>query len=99
MREIEDRWPGVGAGVKNGKKCLEVAIQVYSWNYLAAKLQQIVARVPPVMANACGQDYNAPGWHDDLFPSDSSAESSRFHNALLPFTHVHMQRRAVRFGR
>ena len=99
VREIEDRWPAVGAGVENGKQCLEEAIQVYSWNCVAAKLQQIVARVPPVMTNACGQDDGAPSWHDDLFPSDSSTESPRFHNALLPFTNVHVQRRAVRFGR
>jgi hypothetical protein len=56
VREIEERWPAVGAGVENGKQCLEVAIQVYRWNYVAAKLQQVVARVPPVMTNACGQD-------------------------------------------
>jgi hypothetical protein len=99
VREIEERWPAIGAGVENGKQRLEEAIQVDRWNYVAAELQQVVARVPPVMTNACGQDYSAPGWHDDLFPSDSSAESSRFHNALLPFTNVHVQRRAVRFGR
>ena len=99
VREIEDRWPTVGAGVENGKHCLEVAIQVYRWNYVAAKLQQIVARVPPAMRNACGQDCSAPSWHNDLFPSDLGAESSRFHNALFPFTKVHVQRRAVRFGR
>ena len=51
------------------------------------------------MTNAGGQDYSAPSWHDDLFPSDSGAESSRFHNALLPFTNVHVQGRALRFGR
>ena len=39
VREIEDRWPTVGAGVENGKHCLEIAIQVYHWNYVAAKLQ------------------------------------------------------------
>jgi hypothetical protein len=99
VREIEERWPAIGAGVENGKQRLEEAIQVDRWNYVAAELQQVVARVPPVMTNACGQDYSAPGWHDDLFPSDSSTESSRFHNALLPFTNVHVQRRAVRFGR
>jgi hypothetical protein len=99
VREIEELWPAVGAGVENSKHCLEEAIQVYRWNYVAAKLQQIVARIPPVMTNPCGQDYSAPSWHDELFPSDSSAESSRFHNALLPFTNVHVQRRAVRFGR
>ena len=60
VREIEDRWPPVGASVENGKQCLEEAIQVYSRNYVAAKLQQIVARVPPVMKNACRQDYSAP---------------------------------------
>jgi hypothetical protein len=54
VREIENRWPAVGAGVENGKQCLEEAIQVYSRSYVAAKLQQIVARVPPMMTNACG---------------------------------------------
>jgi hypothetical protein len=99
VRKIEDRWPTPGAGVENGKDRLEVAIQVYRWNYVTAKLQRIVSRVPPAMRNACGQDCSAPSWHDDLFPSDLSAESSRFHNALLPFAKVHVQRRAVRFGR
>src|SRR5579871_4820664 len=97
VREIEDRRPALGAGVENGKQCLEEAIQVYRWNYVAAKLQKIVARIPPVMTNACGQDDSAPSWHDDLVPADSSAESSRFHNALLPFPNVQVQRRAVRF--
>ena len=50
--EIEERGPAVGAGVENGKQCLEEAIQVYRWNYVAAKLQQIVARVPPAMRKA-----------------------------------------------
>ncbi len=99
VREVEDRRPAVRTGVENGKQRLEEAIQVYRWNDVAAKLQQIVARVPPVMKNAGGQNYSAPSWHDHLFPSHSSAESSRFNNALLPFTNVNMQRRAVRFGR
>lgn len=99
VREIEERWPAVGAGVENGKQRLEEAIQVYRWNNVAAKFQQIIARVPPVMTNACGQDDSAPSRHDDLFPSDSSAESSRFYNALLPFTNVHVHRRAARLGR
>jgi hypothetical protein len=99
VREIEDRWPAVGTGVENRKHCLEVAIQVYRWNYVAAKFQQIVACVPPAMRNACGQDGSAPGWHNDLFPSNLGAQSSRFHNALFPFTKVHVQRRTVRFGR
>ena len=50
VREIEDRWPTVRAGVENSKYRLEVAIQVHRRNYLAAKLQQIVARVPPAMS-------------------------------------------------
>jgi len=54
MREMKDRWPTVRAGVENGKHRLEMAIQVYGWNYLAAKLQQIVARVPPAVRKACG---------------------------------------------
>jgi len=99
VREIEDRWTTVGAGVENGKHSLEVAIQVYRWNYVAAKLQQIVARVPPAMRNACGQDRSAPSWHNDLFSSDLSAESSRFYKTLFLFMKVHVQRRAVRPGR
>ena len=99
VREVENWWPAVGAGVENGKHRLKVAIQVYRWNYVAAKLQQIVACVPPAVGNACGQDCRASSWHDDLFPSDLSAEGSRFHNALLPFTKVDVQRRAVRFRR
>ena len=35
VRQIEDRRPAVGAGVENGKQCLEEAIQVYRWNYVA----------------------------------------------------------------
>jgi hypothetical protein len=53
VREMEDRWPTVRAGVENSKHRLEVAIQVHRRNYLAAKLQQIVARVPPAMRKAC----------------------------------------------
>ena len=68
VREIEERWPAVGAGVENGKQCLKVAIQVYRWNYVAAKLQQIVARVPPVMTNACGQALQCPRLARRSFP-------------------------------
>jgi hypothetical protein len=68
--EVEDWWPAVGAGVENGKHCLEEAIQVHGRNYVAAKLQQIIARVPPVMRNTCGKGRGSPGWHDDLLRPD-----------------------------
>jgi hypothetical protein len=54
VREIEDRWPTVRVGVENSKQRLEEAIQVHCGNCVAANLQQIVARVPPAMRNACG---------------------------------------------
>jgi hypothetical protein len=54
VREMKDRGSTVRAGVENRKHRLEVAIQVYRRNYLAAELQQIVARVPPAMRKACG---------------------------------------------
>lgn len=97
--EIEEGRTPVGAGVEDGKHSLEVAIQVYNWRYVAAKLQQIVARVPPAMRNACGQDGGASRGHDDPFATDEGAESSRFHKALFQFAKVHVQRRAFPFGR
>ena len=68
VREIEDRWPTVGAGVENGKHCLEVAIQVYRWNYVAAKLQQIVARVPPAMSERLRARLQCPQLARRSFP-------------------------------
>jgi hypothetical protein len=53
VREMKDRRPAVGTGVENSEYSLQVAIQVHHRNYLAVKLQQIVARVPPAMSNAC----------------------------------------------
>ena len=57
---IEDRWPTVRAGVDHRKHPLEVAIQVDRRNCLAAELQEIVARVPPVMTSAGGKDCSPP---------------------------------------
>src|SRR5215467_2031284 len=93
---IEDRWPTVRAGVDNCKHPLEVAIQVNRRNCLAAKLQGIVARVPPVMTSASGKDRGPPGWHYDLLFSELGAECSGFHLALLPLMEMHVKRRAAR---
>src|ERR1043165_3518418 len=92
VREMEDRWPTGRAGVENSKYRLQVAIQVHRGNYLTAKLQQIVARVPPAMSNACGKDCGSAGRHDDLLPPDESAGCSRFHVYLLVFMDMHVQR-------
>jgi hypothetical protein len=94
--EMEDRWPAARAGVENSKQRLEVAIQVHRGNHLAAKLQQIVAGVPPAMTNACGYDYGPPGWRDNFLRPDLSAECSRFHGNLLLFLEMHVQWRTVR---
>src|SRR6185369_570516 len=96
---IEDRWPAVRAGVDNRKHSLEVAIQVDRRNCLAAELQEIVARVPPVMTSAGGKDCGPPGWHYYLLFSDLGAECSGFHLALLPLMEMHVKRRAARSWR
>ena len=93
---IEDRWPTVRAGVENRKHPLEVAIQVNRRNCLAAELQEIVARVPPLMTRACGKDCGPPGWHYDLPFPDLGAECSGFHLAFLPLMEMHVERRARR---
>src|SRR5690242_10258351 len=96
---IEDRWPTVRAGVENCKHSLEVAIQVNRRNCVSAELQEIVARVPPVMTGAGGKDCGLPGWHYYLLFSDLGAECSRFHLALLPLMEMHVERRTARSWR
>src|SRR6516165_10212576 len=96
---IEDRWPTVRAGVENRKHPLKVAIQVNRRNCLAAELQEIVARVPPLMASASVKDCSPPGWHYDLLFPDLSAECSSFHLALLPLMEMHVKRRPARSWR
>ena len=97
--EIKDRWPAIRAGVENREYTLEVAIQVHHRNYLAVKLQQIVARVPPAMSNACRQGYGSPAWHSDPLCAHYSTQCSRFYDPLLVFLSMHVQRRAVRSRR
>jgi hypothetical protein len=96
---IEDRGPTVGAGVDNRKHPLEVAIQVNRRNCLAAELQGIVARVPPVMTSASGKDCRPPGWNYDLLFPDLDAECSGSHFALLPLMEMHVKRWAARSWR
>ena len=51
------------------------------------------------MSDACRQRYGFPGWHNDTFLPDLSAECSRFHDALLVFMEMHVQRWAARSWR
>ena len=96
---IEDRWPTVRAGVHNRKHALEVAIQVNCRNCLAAELQGIVARVPPVMTSASGKDCGPPRLALRSSLSRLGAECSGFHLALLPLREMHVKRRATRSWR
>jgi hypothetical protein len=95
MCEIEDRWPTIRTRIQNSEHCLEVAIQVHGWNCMAAKLEQIVARVPPSMQNTFTEDYTSAGRYDDFLRSDLSAECSRFYDALFVFMEMHVQRRSA----
>ena len=93
MREVEDRWPTIRTRIQNSEHCLEEAIEVDRWNCMAAKLKQIVARVPPSMLNAFTQEHGSAGWYDGFLPSYLSAECSRFYDALLVFMEMHVERR------
>ena len=95
MREIEDRRPVARTGIQNGEERLEEAIQVHRWSCVAVKLEHVVAGVPPSVKTAFRQDYSSPGWYDELLRPNLSAECSRFHDALLMFTEMHVQRRSA----
>src|SRR5258708_40150545 len=96
---IENRWPTGRAGVDHRKPPLEVAIQVDRRNCLAAKLQEIVARVPPFVTSAGGKNCGPPGWHYYLLFSDLGAECSGFHLALLPLMEMDVKGRTARSWR
>jgi hypothetical protein len=95
VRYIEDRWPTVRACVENCKHPLKEAVQVNRRNCVSAKLQEVVARVPPLMATAGGKNCGSPGWHYYLLFSDLGAECSGFHLALLSLMEMHVKRRAA----